>query len=227
MSRTPVNCPSVTSFSIVRPPVPVAWNTMGSNRALSRSMICVTAGVVTPNMVRPMAGLPPVKAAGVALIAVIASAARLSTTRLIRLRPARSVMAGIMMMSDTSTNADVSPEASVETMSFGTPSGRARMPAVAIDVPPPPPMPMIPTMSALVTMNRANAAAIPATASPRSVPERRPGGPNAAMVSAAMSGTIFGGRVPTSTTSGEPPSCLIRSDTKASSSPFVSAVPTT
>ena len=41
----------------------------------------------------------------------------------------------------------MSPEASVETMILGRPSGSARMPAVMIDVPPPPPMPMMPAMS--------------------------------------------------------------------------------
>ena len=38
-----------------------------------------------------------------------------------------------------------SPPPTVETISFGTPTGSMRIPAVAIDVPPEPPMPMIPS----------------------------------------------------------------------------------
>ena len=55
-------------------------------------------------------------------------------------------------------------------MIFGRPSGRRRMPAVTIAVPPPPPMPMMPAMSPRLSMKRAKASVIAATATPRSSP---------------------------------------------------------
>ena len=48
--------PESTSFSIERPPTPVAWNTRHSNSSFRSAAIFCTAGVVTPNMVMPIAG---------------------------------------------------------------------------------------------------------------------------------------------------------------------------
>ena len=56
MSRTAVIRPESTSFSIDCPPVPVAWNTSGSNRASSALARRETSGVVTPNIVSPTSG---------------------------------------------------------------------------------------------------------------------------------------------------------------------------
>ena len=225
---TPVISPESTSISMVLPPVPVAWNTSASTLPARCSTICVTAGVVTPNMVRPTAIFvaggstsPP------ALMPTMACAAFDRITRDIRLSPARSVIDGTMTTSLTPTYGATSPEASVDTMIFGRPIGSLRMPAVMIEGPPPPPMPMIPAISLRVMMNAAKAAAIPATATPRSVPSSNPGGPKLAISAAPTSGGIAGARVPTSTTSGSPPRARMRSARKASSSPFVSAVPTT
>ena len=63
-----------------------------------------------------------------------------------RLSPATSTMLGIITMSFTPTYCAVLPLASVETISLGKPSGSARMPAVAMAVPPPPPSEMTPSM---------------------------------------------------------------------------------
>ena len=63
------------------------------------------------------------------------------TCRLIRFRPLMSTIEGIMVMSFGPTNAVTSPPAMVETMTLGTPKGRARMAAVAIVVPALPPRP--------------------------------------------------------------------------------------
>ena len=56
-SMTPSSMPLPASISRARPPVPVAWKTSGSWVARRASATRVTQGVVTPNMVRPMAGL--------------------------------------------------------------------------------------------------------------------------------------------------------------------------
>jgi hypothetical protein len=55
------------------------------------------------------------------------------------LSPATSTIEGIMTMSLVPTYCDTLPEAMVDTMTFGTPIGKARMPGVASDVPPLPP----------------------------------------------------------------------------------------
>ena len=54
---TPAIMPESTSFSMERPPVPVAWKTRQSYLCSSLRVTNCTQGVVTPNMVRPMAGL--------------------------------------------------------------------------------------------------------------------------------------------------------------------------
>jgi hypothetical protein len=66
-------------------------------------MTRVTQGVVTPNIVRPIDALPSSRGAGAAVIPTIAKAALRSTIRLTLLRPAKSVIDGIITMSDTST----------------------------------------------------------------------------------------------------------------------------
>ncbi len=57
-----------------------------------------------------------------------------------------SMTDGISVMSVTSTYCAVLPEASVETISFGTPTGSVRIAAVIIAVPPPPPRPSTASM---------------------------------------------------------------------------------
>ena len=53
-------------------------------------------------------------------------------------------MLGIMVISFSPMYCAVFPLARVETISFGKPIGSARMPAVAMAVPPPPPSEMTP-----------------------------------------------------------------------------------
>ena len=65
-----------------------------------------------------------------------------------------------------------SPEASVETIIFGSPIGRERMPRVTIDVPALPPIPMIASKAPKSTRNLSNASLIAATAAPLSRPSR-------------------------------------------------------
>jgi hypothetical protein len=50
----------------------------------------------------------------------------------------------IMVTSLTSTYGSVLPDAMVETITLGTPTGRVRIAEVAIEVPPVPPMPRMP-----------------------------------------------------------------------------------
>lgn len=121
------------------------------------------------------------------------------------------------------------PEAMVETIIFGVPRGSILMPEVMMDVPPEPPRPMTPPRSSLAGRKAARASPMAPTASPRSLAdERKPGfeGWHAA-TSAAVTSTGFPwGFVPTSTRTVPTPFPAMMSRTKASSSYFVSQVPT-
>ena len=75
----------------------------------------------------------------------------------------------IIAMSAGPTYGATLPDATVETITFGRPTGSARIPGVMIAVPPDPPMPMMPPIAAsLARTNASNATAIAPTASPRS-----------------------------------------------------------
>ena len=75
----------------------------------------------------------------------------------------------IIAMSAGPTYGATLPDATVETITFGRPTGRARIPGVMIAVPPDPPMPMMPPIDdSLARTNASNATAIAPTASPRS-----------------------------------------------------------
>ena len=109
ISMTPVSSPESTSFSIERPPTPVAWKTRHSNSLANAPEICCTQGVVTPNMVSPIGGSSPPGARAAAAFALSASRARTmptiacaplpSTWREIELRPCTSVTEYIIVMS--------------------------------------------------------------------------------------------------------------------------------
>ena len=75
------------------------------------------------------------------------------------------------MISAGPTYRPTSPDATVETMIFGMPSGRRRIPAVASEVPPEPPAEMTPPMPRSRSIQRAKASAMAATDLPRS-PEK-------------------------------------------------------
>src|SRR5690349_9112378 len=88
--------------------------------------------VVLPNMLAAISGLSPASAGSATpAMPAIAPAALAMIRRLIRLTPATSTTEYIIVMSREPTYGRVSPEAIVETSSFGTPTGRARI-AVAI-----------------------------------------------------------------------------------------------
>lgn len=103
MSSTELTSPSSTSFSIARPPVPVAWKTSGSMASPSRSITAVTQGVVTPNIVIPTAGRSSASGTSLRTRPASACAALPITRREMRLRPATSVTEYHMAMSETST----------------------------------------------------------------------------------------------------------------------------
>ena len=129
----------------------------------------------------------------------IAPAARARIVREMRLSPATSTMLGNITMSFTPTYCAVLPLASVETMSLGKPSGSARMPAVAMAVPPPPPSEITPSMRpSACSLARTTGAAcdIAATASPRSCRARIAGRSRPASAAASSretSGATCGG----------------------------------
>ena len=82
--------------------------------------------------------------------------------------PCTSVTEYIMQMSLGPTYGRVSPEAIVDTITFGTPIGSARIACVASVVPPEPPAEIRPPRSRRVRMKCSNAIAMPVTALPRS-----------------------------------------------------------
>ena len=61
------------------------------------------------------------------------------------LSPATSTIDGIIMISLVPTYCETFPDAIVETMTFGTPIGNARIAGVTREVPPDPPNEMIPS----------------------------------------------------------------------------------
>ena len=124
-----------------------------------------------------MAGLVACTAEGGCVIMPASACAALASTRsLMRFRPCTSVTEYIMQMSLGPTYGRVSPLAMVDTMTLGTPTGKARMAAVASVVPPEPPAEMRPPRSRRVRMKRSKASAIAATALPRS-PLKTPASP--------------------------------------------------
>ena len=85
-----------------------------------------------------------------------------------RLMPCTSVTEYIMQMSLGPTYGRVSPEAMVETITFGQPTGSARIACVAKVVPPDPPAETMPPRSRRVATKRSKASAMAVTALPRS-----------------------------------------------------------
>jgi hypothetical protein len=118
-----------TSFSSDWPPVPVAWKTRQSILRLERPATACTQGVVTPNMVRPIAGR-----------AVAATGRRWATMPAKRMRAVGQHCARDAVepgdVGDRVHHRDVgrpdigltSPEATVETISLGTPTASAASP---------------------------------------------------------------------------------------------------
>ena len=112
-SITPCSRPDSISFSIDWPPTPVAWKTRQSYSCLSVSAICCTHGVVTPNMVSPMAGssgragrrprTSRMAAARALTMPSIACAPLARIWREIELSPCTSVTEYIIMMSEAPT----------------------------------------------------------------------------------------------------------------------------
>ena len=86
---------------------------------------------------RPVAVAPPARSPSPCPAIAPAALARIRAE--IRLMPAMSTTEYIIVTSLAPTYGRVSPEATVETISFGTPTGSARIACVAIDVPPEPP----------------------------------------------------------------------------------------
>ncbi len=127
-----------------RPPVPVAWKTRTSYpSSSSRSRARVTHGVVTPNIVAPTSGFTSSASSCAFAMPAIAPAAFARIRREIRFSPAMSTTEYIIVTSTAPTYGRVSPDASVDTISFGTPTGRARIACVTIAEPPEPPRPAI------------------------------------------------------------------------------------
>ena len=93
---------------------------------------------------RPVVALAAVAAAMVRSMPAMAAAALPRMMRLMRLSPAISTTELSIRMSLSPTKARTSPEASVLTMTLGTPIGSCRMAAVPMVVPAEPPSPSTP-----------------------------------------------------------------------------------
>lgn len=101
-SITPAMLPEATSRSMIFPPVPVAWNTIGSHPACSTIRLApVTQGVVTPNMVIAATGRSATApaSAGASAMPAMAAAARLRMGLSTRLSPATSTRLGTRIRS--------------------------------------------------------------------------------------------------------------------------------
>ena len=75
---------------------------------------------------------------------------------------------GIIMMSEAPTYCSVLPLATVETISFGTPTAGTRNAGATSAVPPDPPAEIRPATSSCAAIQRWKASVMPATALPRS-----------------------------------------------------------
>ena len=132
-------------------------------------------------------------------------------------------------MSDGPTYCSVFPDATVDIIILGTPTGRARMAGDASAVPPDPPAEMIPAIPCWAAIQRANASVMPATAVPRS-PVKTPDTPRGWNAATACGGTSAPeGRpeVERSTICTARPCSFRMSRIKRSSAPLVSRVPAT
>ncbi len=126
------------------------------------------------------------------------------------------------------------PEAIVETISLGTPTGSTRIPAAAITVPPEPPAAIAPAIAPAMPppwrrTQVSNACAMAATDAPRS-PVNTPAAPrgwNAAMRCGGTSAPDGTPLVERSTRRVRSPASRRMSRMNRSSAPFVSSVPTT
>src|SRR5262249_1519581 len=104
-----------------------------------------THAVVLPNILAAMRGRARAADTSVSTIPTTAPAALARTRVEILLSPEMSTTEYIIVMSLLPTYGRVSPEATVETNTFGTPKGRARIALDAITVPAVPPNPMTPS----------------------------------------------------------------------------------
>src|SRR5689334_19459395 len=121
------------------------------------------------------------------------------------------------------------PDATVDTMSLPTPTGRARIAGVTSAVPPDPPSPRTAPTSARPTRNRSSATAMAATALPRSPVNTAaaPSGWCAATSAAVTSAPAPEPDVDTSTVTVWAPAARASPAAYDNSAPLVSNVPTT
>src|SRR4051794_9837856 len=149
-----------------------------------------------------------------------------------RFTPEMSTTEYVIVTSTAPTYGLVSPEASVETSSFGTPTGSACIAPAAIDEPPEPPSARIPSSRPSACRRPTSVSAprhMAATAAPRS-PASASAATSAPPARATSSRPTSGSRptgsgTPASTTSTAPPAPRRRARRKAYSTPFVSSVP--
>ena len=99
----------------------------------------MTHGVVTPNIVAPTSGFDSRAGTAAPAIPAIAPAAFAMIRADTELTPEMSTTEYIIVTSTAPTYGRVSPEATVETISFGTPTGSARIARVPMEEPPEPP----------------------------------------------------------------------------------------
>ena len=167
------------------------------------------------------------------LLLAIAPAAFAMIRALTRLTPAMSTTEYIIVTSTAPTYGRVSPEATVETISFGTPIGSSRIACVTSADPPDPPSPPIasrrPSAWRRLTISAAPRA-MAAIAAPRSpaAASAAASAPAAAATSSRVTSGVASGSptIPASTSTTCAPCSRIRSARNAYSFPFVSRVPT-
>ncbi len=99
----------------------------------------MTHGVVTPNIVAPIRDFPVAAGGRTFTMPAMAAAALARIREETAFIPEMSTTEGIIVTSATPTYGRVSPEATVDTSSFGTPTGKLFMAAAAMAEPPDPP----------------------------------------------------------------------------------------
>ena len=100
---------------------------------------------MTPNIVAATSGFPAASGTVALTMPAIAPAAFAMMRAETLLTPEMSTTEYIIVTSTAPTYGRVSPDATVETSSFGTPTGSARIAGAAIDEPPEPPSARIPS----------------------------------------------------------------------------------
>ncbi len=148
------------------PPVPLAWKATTSYPISSKDFLTLSAAwVMKPNMLRAIRFLSSFGVQSLWAMPQIAPAALSRIFPRILFTPRISTTLCIMVMSFVPTMLVISREATVETITLGTPTGRTCIMLVPRCVPVPPPAEIIPPISSFWWSSKTSSRALRSTAS--------------------------------------------------------------